>query len=76
LVAFEAARQENRKLLKDVQQAPLADPELSRYDQLNRSINDASSIEGRTEILLRRFEEFERTGEVVLRRPATSEAAA
>ncbi|MEA2406943.1 MAG: hypothetical protein QOE69_1062 [Thermoleophilaceae bacterium] len=67
LIEFERARQANRQLVKSVDTASQADPELSRYDQLNRSINDAGSIEGRTEILLRRFNEFTETHEIRLR---------
>jgi CHASE3 domain sensor protein len=69
LVAFETARQSNRQLVKNVETVSQADPELTRYDQLNRSINDAASIEGRTEILLRRFHEFLDTEKVILKPP-------
>jgi hypothetical protein len=58
LVAFEAARQANRLLARDADTADEVDTELSRYDHLNRSINDAGSIEGRYEILMRRFQEY------------------
>jgi hypothetical protein len=64
LVAFEAAKQENRQLAKDGTTIRLADAQLSHYDRLNRSINDATSIEGRIEILLHRFDEFATRGEV------------
>lgn len=59
LVAFEEARRRNRELARDPKRISDVDPELTQYDQFNRSINDQASIEGRYEILLRRFDEFE-----------------
>jgi hypothetical protein len=58
LVAFEDERSANRALAKDPVQVVNQDPELTQYDQFNRSINDQASIEGRFEILSRRFETF------------------
>jgi hypothetical protein len=63
LVAFEAARQANRRLAREAETVNEVDPELSRYDHLNRSINDAGSIEGRFEILMRRFLEYRHAAE-------------
>jgi hypothetical protein len=59
LVSFEDERARNRALAKDPKTAPRQDPVLSEYDRFNRSINDQVSIEGRYEILQRRFDEFE-----------------
>ncbi len=58
LVAFEEERKRNRILAKDPARASEQNPELSQYDQFNRSINDQVSIEGRFEILSRRFDDF------------------
>ncbi|MEI2276068.1 DUF262 domain-containing protein [Paenarthrobacter ilicis] len=51
LVQFEADRAKNREIAKDPDQADRVNHVLSRYDQLNRSINDVGSLEGRVEIL-------------------------
>ncbi len=64
LVAFDELRRHNRQLAKQTRAGDEEDSELARYDRLNRSINDAASIEGRFEILLGRFRLFEETGEV------------
>jgi hypothetical protein len=58
LVEFENARTRSRALARNPQTVARQDPELSRYDRHNRSINDQVSIEGRYEILSRRFEAF------------------
>ncbi len=58
LVAFEDERARNRTLAKDSAKIGRQDPELNRYDQYNRSINDQVSIEGRFEILSKRFDRF------------------
>lgn len=57
LVRFEEARKLNREIQKDDDDAEV-DAELSRYDTLNRSTNDASSHSGRLAILLSRYEEW------------------
>lgn len=67
LLAFDEAIKQNRQLAKDAPTIAMVDAELSRYDRLNRSINDGSSIEGRVEILLRRFDEFVTNGCVEVR---------
>lgn len=59
LVEFEEARKQNRVLATDPDRVAETDPELTEYDRFNRSINDQSSLEGRYEILKRRFERFE-----------------
>jgi hypothetical protein len=71
LLAFDEARKLNRQLAKDPSTISQVDAELSRYDRLNRSINDAASIDGRIEILLRRFDVFSDSS-VVRVRPGTS----
>ncbi len=58
LISFEDQRTRNRALAKDPKRVSDMDPELTRYDQFNRSINDQSSIEGRYEILSRWFDDF------------------
>ncbi|MGH2947920.1 MAG: DUF262 domain-containing protein [Solirubrobacteraceae bacterium] len=75
LVAFDEARQMNRQFAKSAQTASQADRELSEYDRLNRSINDVGSIEGRFEILLGRFNEFLKSGEVRIVPSAAASAA-
>jgi hypothetical protein len=59
LVMFEEERARNRALAKNPVTARRQDPELSAYDRFNRSINDQVSIEGRFDILERRFDDFE-----------------
>lgn len=69
LIRFEDLRAANRKLARDIRTVASADPELLRYDALNRSINDQGSIEGRYEILLERFREFAAVGDLAPRTP-------
>jgi hypothetical protein len=58
LVAFEEARKRNREIARDPERISELDPELTTYDQLNRSINDQGSIEGRYEILEEGLNQF------------------
>ena len=58
LVQFEEERAKNREIAKDPDQADKVNYVLSRYDQLNRSINDVGSLEGRVEILTSVFREW------------------
>lgn len=51
LVQFEEERNKNRAIAKDPDSDDRVNYVLSRYDQLNRSINDVGSLEGRLEIL-------------------------
>jgi len=55
LVQFEEERAKNREIAKDPDEAERVNYTLSRYDQLNRSINDVGSLEGRVEILTASF---------------------
>jgi hypothetical protein len=55
LVDFEQQRKRNRELAKHSEQSRAVDPELLRFDSLNRSINDIGSLRGRASILLRRY---------------------
>lgn len=55
LVKFDGERAKNRENAKDPGRTDKIDHALSRYDQLNRSINDVGSLEGRVEILASRF---------------------
>jgi hypothetical protein len=55
-VRFEKDRKKNRTLAKI--DTDLVDSELLEYDVLNRSTNDQGSLQGRFDILLRRFTEF------------------
>ena len=48
----------NKKITDDPASPLQADPKLSRYIQLNRSINDAQSLEGRYGILDEEFEDW------------------
>ena len=66
LLRFEELRTANKRLARDPATAQLMDQELGRYDTLNRSINDQGSIEGRFEILLKRFHEFKENGDLAL----------
>ncbi len=59
LIEFEDARRRNRDLVTDPERATEADPELTEYDRLSRSINDQGSLEGRFDILNRRFQAYE-----------------
>lgn len=63
LVAFEDERVKNREIAKDVDQVDKVNYVFSRYDQLNRSINDVSSLEGRVEILTSAFRAWVRDKE-------------
>ena len=54
LVQFAAARRKNQKLSKGAT-GVIIDAELALYDQLDRSTNNQGSIEGRVDILRRRF---------------------
>ncbi|MEH6517796.1 MAG: DUF262 domain-containing protein [Halioglobus sp.] len=58
LVEFEAARIQNRKLLKEDPQNTRADNELVEYDNYNRSTNDQISHVRRHSILRKRFEQY------------------
>jgi hypothetical protein len=59
LIQFEHDRAANRQLARDPSVDPASlDSELLLYDTLNRSVNDQGSIEGRFEILMRRFAAF------------------
>lgn len=59
LVQFENDRAANRQLARDPSVDPSTlDSELLLYDTLNRSVNDQGSLEGRYEILHRRFDDF------------------
>lgn len=60
LLRFEEARVQNRKLVQIDPRNSNVDAELRRFDDLNRSTNDAASIKGRFEILFSRFELWER----------------
>ena len=62
LIEFEDARRRNRDLVTDPERATEADPELTEYDRLSRSINDQGSLEGRFDILNRRFQAYELPG--------------
>jgi hypothetical protein len=64
LVAFDEARKLNKARARRSRTIDGVDTELAEYDQMNRSINDAASIEGRFEILVRRFSIFRECGEV------------
>jgi hypothetical protein len=66
LVAFDEAVAANRQLGKLARTTKLVDAELSRYERLNRSINDVGSIEGRVRILSGRFAEYVGTGSVLV----------
>lgn len=66
LVMFEHARQENRRRAKDPDRMDEVDLRFSRYDELNRSINDVGSLQGRFQILLDAFEEFRDSRQVSL----------
>ena len=52
LLTFERERRDNREKAKDPDKASQLNPEYLRYDSLNRSINDAGSLQGRARILL------------------------
>jgi Protein of unknown function DUF262 len=67
LVAFDEAVVTNRELGKLARTTKLVDAELSRYERLNRSINDVGSIEGRVRILTGRFAEYLKTDSVPVR---------
>jgi hypothetical protein len=56
LVNFENERKKNRAYAKNNPEA--ADKELLRYDVLNRSTNDQGSLQGRYDILLRKFSKY------------------
>jgi hypothetical protein len=56
LLRFEEDRKVNRVLANSDQD--LADQELLKYDVLNRSTNDHGSLQGRFDILLKRFKKF------------------
>jgi len=58
LTDFENSRAANKRVADDPATAGSANPELSRYDRLNRSINDAQSVEGRYEILAQAFRDW------------------
>ena len=62
LVAFDEARAENRRIAEDPARQRLVNLDLARYDRLNRSINDAGSLEGRFEILMTFFQRWQRSG--------------
>lgn len=64
LVQFEEERDKNRAIAKDIDRADRADHVLSRYDQLNRSINDVGSLEGRVEILTSFFRAWHKARKV------------
>ena len=55
LVNFEATRRKNRKIADNPKTAKNADQDLLLYDRMNRSINDARSLEMRYGILFSRF---------------------
>ena len=55
LVNFERERRENREKAKNPDDASQLNPEYLRYDALNRSINDAGSLQGRARILLSKY---------------------
>lgn len=55
LVNFERERRENREKAREPDLAGKLNPEYLRYDSLNRSINDAGSLQGRARILLNRY---------------------
>lgn len=55
LVNFERERRENREKAKDPNLVKQLNPEYLQYDSLNRSINDAGSLQGRARILLNRY---------------------
>jgi hypothetical protein len=59
LLEFEEQRRRNRAAASDPQRVGEVDAELIEFERLNRSINDQGSLEGRYEILERRFEEYE-----------------
>ncbi|MDA0179938.1 DUF262 domain-containing protein [Solirubrobacter phytolaccae] len=52
LLDFEELRHRNRRVAADPRVGGIVDPDLLRYDALNRSINDQGSIEGRFAILM------------------------
>jgi len=56
LLRFEEDRKENR--VRANTNPDYADKELLRYDVLNRSTNDQGSLQGRFDILLRRFKQY------------------
>ena len=58
LVHFEEERSKNREIATDPAKAEKSNFSLSRYDQLNRSINDVGSLEGRFEILTKAFRDW------------------
>jgi hypothetical protein len=59
LVNFERTRAANRRLAKDPNTPrDEIDPELLRFDNLNRSTNDQGSLIGRYEILEERFDAY------------------
>lgn len=55
LTRFEAARQENRRIVQENPRDSKIDRELVEYDGFNRSTNDLQSHEGRYRILRERF---------------------
>jgi hypothetical protein len=57
LVKFEALRKANRELISKHPDSKTIDPELTEYDNYNRSTNDQASHKGRYDILKRRFAE-------------------
>jgi len=59
LVEFDTARKANKRASKGNIEA--GDSELLNYDLLDRSTNDQGSLEGRFEILRRRFESWQPT---------------
>jgi hypothetical protein len=58
LVEFEEERRRNRRILKDNPESERVNTELIRYDDFNRSTNDAGSLRGRLAILLRRHSDW------------------
>jgi hypothetical protein len=70
LVNFNKARQENRALARDPDNAERVDTELVRYDNLDRSTNDQGSLEGRYEILRNRFARFQKDARELASRSA------
>lgn len=57
IAEFQLLREENRRLVAEIgNKGGDIDVELLQYDQLNRSVNDQHSLDGRYEILRRRYQ--------------------
>lgn len=59
LTRFQSERYENRRIAADSNRGVEVDPELSRFDFLDRSTNDSWSLEGRYEILRKRLSGYQ-----------------